>query len=127
MTNLDMSLLTDEEQALFEALIGKIEPPKRRTPFVPKEALRSSNKLKPYNLKITYTCSTCGAKEEAMFRMTPSLDGSGLVSSRTTDVSIVADAVNSRNCKSCKNCREYLRNKDKEELISLYFRVVTLL
>lgn len=127
MTNLDMSLLSDEEQALFEALIGKIEPPKRRTPFAPKEALRPSNKLKPYNLKITYTCTTCDSKEEIMFRMTPSVDGSGLVSSRTSDPSVVADAVNSRNCQSCKNCREYLRSKDKEELISLYFRVVTLL
>lgn len=127
MTNLDMSLLSEEEQALFEALVGKIEPPKRRTPFTPKEALRPSNKLKPYNLKITYTCTTCGSKEEVMFKMTPSADGSGLVSARTDEVGVVADAVNSRNCKSCKYCREYLRLKDKEELISLYFKAVSVL
>lgn len=127
MKDLDMSLLSEEEQALLEALIGKPNPPKRRDKFSTKQELRPSNKLKPYNLKIVYVCKTCGAITEVVFKMQPPLDGTGLVSARTTEVGIVIDSISRRSCASCGCCKEFLLGKSKEDLIHLYLTAVSIL
>ena len=125
MKDLDMSLLSDEEQALLEALIGKLDPPKRRDRLAPKQELRPSNKLKPYNLKVIYSCKTCEVTTEVVFKMLPSLDGTGLVSVRTTEVGIVIDSTSRRSCAACGCCKEFLLTKSKEDLVHLYLTVVS--
>ena len=127
MKDLDMSLLSEEEQALLEALIGKLDPPKCRDKFTPKQELRPSNKLKPYNLKVIYSCKTCESITETVFKMLPSLDGTGLVSVRTADTEIVIDSTSKRSCASCRCCKEFLLKKSVEELVHLYLTAVSVL
>ncbi len=126
--NLDMSLFSEEEQVLFEALMRKLEIPKNEVKRKKQSNLKLTNKLSPYVLNVQYTCITCGSTFNTMFNMQPATDGTGLVSSKINEAEkFTADKVSNRSCKSCSYCRTYLRSLDKEQVISLYLNTVVTL
>lgn len=127
MLDIDTTILTEEEQAIFEVLLGKMELPRRSAPVKTKFCVKPNTRLHPYILEIKYVCNTCGSCFSTMFNMVPAIDGSGLVSSTMEKCSVPANKTTRRTCNSCANCRDYLRTKDKEEIISLYLNTMTVL
>jgi len=121
---IDLSLLTEEEAALFETLMGKLNFEKPKKKFAGKPyTFTHKTTLKPYVLQIYYDCSTCGSVTSEIFEMVPAADGTGLVS-RKSNNNGTPDRSTRRNCNLCSHCRAYLQSLEKEDLIS---RLITAL
>lgn len=121
---MDLSLLTEEEAALFETLMGKLDMQKPKRKMTPKPyTFTQRTTLKPYRLQVHYDCTTCGSKASTMFEMIPAVDGTGLVSRKCTN-GLPPDKSTQRSRNLCENCRGFLFTLEKEDLVSILITVL---
>jgi hypothetical protein len=116
---LDLSVLTEEEAALFEAIKLKLDLEEKPT----RRQAQPKHGLKPYVLKVSSRCTTCNSTTDQKFSMVLSNDCMGLVSVKYNGDNF--DEVSERKCKVCSHCRAFLLEKSKEELVHLYLYELT--
>lgn len=114
---MDITLLTEQERLVYIKLYGAIQAKFDDTDKVEVKRIRRE-KLKPYNLVVTYTCNLCGSVWEQYFKMEWSDQYDALISTPVEDKPI-AYVTRRMSQGKCKYCRAYLESKTKEELINL--------
>ncbi len=112
---MDLSMLTEEEAALFESIMGKMTFFEKKAPITP--IRKKVNTLPAYVLGIKYTCLTCGSVYHTCFEMIPAADKTGLVS-RKCEPDRTPDRTTERSRNVCSECRGFLLELPKEALVS---------
>lgn len=114
---MNLNLLTEQERLVYMKLMGGFE--KELEPSSTKEVKRvRKEKLKPYNLIVTYTCRLCKNTWDQYFSMQWSDEYEGLISVKIEERPLVY-ITKQMDQGRCKGCRPYLLSKTKEELINI--------